>query len=92
MNAAPKGKIGRLPKAIQEQVNRRLDNGEKGWPLVAWLNSLPEVSAVMAAEFAGQPIREQNLSRWHMKMSPEIHLASARSRVWATHPADAASR
>jgi len=48
MNAAPKGKIGRLPKAIQEQVNRRLDNGEKGWPLVAWLNSLPEVSAVMA--------------------------------------------
>ena len=45
MNEAPKGKIGRLPKAIQEQVNRRLDNAEKGRPLVAWLNSLPEVQA-----------------------------------------------
>jgi len=29
MNEAPKGKIGRLPKAIQEQVNRRLEHGEK---------------------------------------------------------------
>ena len=54
----------RVPRAIQEQVNRRLDNGEKGRPLVAWLNSLPEVQAVLAAEFAGQPISEQNLSRW----------------------------
>ena len=46
MNEAPKGKIGRLPKAIQEQVNRRLENGEKARTLVAWLNSLPEVPAV----------------------------------------------
>jgi hypothetical protein len=30
MNEAPKGKIGRLTRAIQEQVNRRLENGEKG--------------------------------------------------------------
>jgi len=29
MNAVPKGKIGRLPWAIQEQVHRRLENGEK---------------------------------------------------------------
>jgi hypothetical protein len=31
---------------------------------VAWLNSLPEVQALLAAEFAGKPIREQNLSEW----------------------------
>jgi hypothetical protein len=126
MNEAPKGKIGRLPKAVQEQVNRRLANGEKGRTVVAclraclkiqrgsvsaktlraarllpvagvdsavaarcgdapasspWppaksaaaeplsifrqaLNALPEVQAVLAAEFAGKPIREQNLSDW----------------------------
>ena len=35
MNEAPKGKIGRLPKAIQDQVNRRLENGEKARMLFA---------------------------------------------------------
>ena len=67
MNAAPKGKIGRLPRAIQEQVNRRLENGDKGRTLVAWLNALPaalDVQAVLAAEFAGQPVNEKNLSKW----------------------------
>jgi hypothetical protein len=64
MNPTPKGKIGRLPKAVQEQVNRRLAQGEKGRLLVAWLNSLPQVQAMLAAEFAGKPIREQNLSEW----------------------------
>ena len=37
MNEAPKGKIGRLPRAIQEQVNRRLENGEKARTAVFWL-------------------------------------------------------
>ena len=64
MNEAPKGKIGRLPQAIQEQVNRRLANGEKARPLVAWLNAQPEVQTVLAVEFADKPIREQNLSEW----------------------------
>jgi len=50
MNEAPKGKIGRLPRAIQEQVNRRLENGEKARTLIAWLNALPEVQAMRAAE------------------------------------------
>jgi hypothetical protein len=31
---------------------------------VAWLNSLPEVQALLAAEFGGKPVREQNLSDW----------------------------
>jgi hypothetical protein len=64
MNLTHNGKIGRLPKAVQEQLNRRLDNGEKGRGLAAWLNSLPEVQAVVAGEFEGKPIREQNLSEW----------------------------
>ena len=64
MNLTHNGKIGRLPKAVQEQLNRRLEDGEKGGPLVAWLNSLPEVQSVLAAEFDGKPIREQNLSEW----------------------------
>ncbi len=64
MNTAPKGKIGRLPRALQEQVNRRLENGERARTLVAWLNTLPEVQAMLAAEFAGQPVNEKNLSKW----------------------------
>jgi hypothetical protein len=64
MNTTPKGKIGRLPKHIQEQVNQRLEQGEPGRSLAAWLNSLPEVQALLAAEFAAKPIRQQNLSTW----------------------------
>jgi len=64
MNLTHRGKIGRLPLAIQEQVNRRLHQGDRGAPVVAWLNSLPEVRAVLAAEFNGKPVRQQNLSDW----------------------------
>jgi len=64
MNLTYNGKIGRQPRPIQEQLNRRLQNGEKGRVLVKWLNSLPEVQAVLAREFAGKPIRQQNLSEW----------------------------
>src|SRR6266568_3205109 len=38
-----KGKIARLPLAIREQLNRRLQDGEIGRDLVVWLNSAPEV-------------------------------------------------
>jgi hypothetical protein len=64
MNLTHNGKIGRLPKTVQEQLNCRLQNGEKGRGLAVWLNSLPEVQAVLAAEFDGKAIREQNLSEW----------------------------
>ena len=64
MNKPPRGKIGRLPKAIQEQINRRMENGERAQPLVDWLNALPEVQALLAAEFSSRPIRQQNLSEW----------------------------
>lgn len=58
------GKIARLPKAVRDTLNRRLHDGEPGKRLAAWLNLLPEVRAVLAAEFAGRPITENNLSEW----------------------------
>jgi hypothetical protein len=64
MNLTHTGKIGRLPGAIREEVNIRLREGEKGRVLCGWLNSLPEVQKMLAADFDGKPVREQNLSEW----------------------------
>jgi len=58
------GKIARLPHAIRNQLNLRLQDGEPGAKLVQWLNGLPEVQIVLQAEFDGRPIREQNISEW----------------------------
>jgi hypothetical protein len=58
------GKIARLPLDLREQLNQRLRQGQKARQLIQWLNGLPEVQAVLAAEFKGQPIFEVNLSRW----------------------------
>jgi len=58
------GKIARLPKAIREELNKRLLDGQQGKQLVEWLNGLPKVQAVMQKEFEGHPISEQNLSAW----------------------------
>ena len=58
------GKIARLPVAIRQQLNCRLLNGEEGRQLAAWLNGLPEVQAMLAAHFDGQPIGEMSVSRW----------------------------
>ena len=57
-------KISRLPRQLRDQLNQRLDNGEQNKRLLQWLNSLPEVQALLADEFAGQPISSQNLSDW----------------------------
>jgi hypothetical protein len=64
MNPTAKGKIGRLPRPLQEEVNRRMENNEPGRAIVAWLNSLPAVKALTARQFKGLPISEQNLSSW----------------------------
>jgi hypothetical protein len=58
------GKIARLPLAIRQQLNQRLQNGELGQDLVSWLNQLPEVQAILAAQFAAKPIDESNLTHW----------------------------
>ena len=59
-----KGKIARLPRDVRDELNQRLDNGEQGTHLVAWLNGLPEVKRVLAQCFNGREINDQNLSDW----------------------------
>ena len=58
------GKIARLPHPIRHQLNCRLQNGEKAGTTLRWLNSLPEVQTVLAAEFAGRPVSPSNLTEW----------------------------
>ena len=70
-------KISRLPPEIRAQLNSRLACAEPGSTLLPWLNSLPEVQAILSAFFGGQPINDQNLSdyrkhgfrRWEMRQS-----------------------
>jgi hypothetical protein len=64
MSTTRTGKIARLPQAVREQLNQRLYAGETGRSLLAWVNALPEVRAVLAAEFRGQPINDPNLTAW----------------------------
>jgi hypothetical protein len=58
------GKIARFPAVVREELNQRLFNGEKCQQVIAWLNGLPAVQAVVNAEFAGQPVTPCNLSNW----------------------------
>lgn len=58
------GKIARLPRALRDTLNCRLQDGEPGPELLAWLNADPAVQAVLAEHFNGQPINAQNLSEW----------------------------
>jgi len=62
MNTTRTGKIARLPHHIRDQLNGRLYEGEPAKHLALWLNSLPEVQAILAAGFGAKPIRPQNLS------------------------------
>ena len=59
-----KGKIGRLPWGVRNKLNLRLRNGEASGGLLEWLNSLPRVQTILAEEFEGRAITEQNLSEW----------------------------
>ena len=58
------GKVARLPRAVRDALNRRLQDGESGPPLLNWLNALPEVQSILAADFGGRPLNAQNLSDW----------------------------
>ena len=40
------GKIARLPLALSQQLNQRLQNGELAQDLLSWLNQMPEVQAI----------------------------------------------
>jgi hypothetical protein len=58
------GKIGRLPKAIREELGRRIEDNEVGTDIVFWLNSQDDVKRILAEQFEGRAITEQNLSLW----------------------------
>jgi hypothetical protein len=58
------GKIGRLPEELQEQLNGRIGKKVPDPQLLDWLNSSPEVRAVLARDFAGQNITRRNLALW----------------------------
>ena len=60
------GKIASLPNHLRQQLNRRLDDAEPHQRLLTWLNSLPEVQRILAADFAGRPISKQNLHEWSL--------------------------
>ncbi|MCX6953518.1 MAG: hypothetical protein NTV51_15315 [Verrucomicrobia bacterium] len=58
------GKIARLPRALRDHLNRRLQEGDPGPRLLAWLNGRDDVQRILQAEFDGRPINAQNLSDW----------------------------
>jgi hypothetical protein len=58
------GKIARLPRDIRDQLNRRLQDGEKGKTLLVWLNAHEKVQRTLKTDFDGRGITKQNLSDW----------------------------
>jgi hypothetical protein len=81
------GKIARLPSSIRELLNRRLRNGEQGVKVMKWLNGLPKVQEVLAEEFGGRPISEQNISEWKLG-GFEDWLRHQETRSWVRALAD----
>ena len=58
------GKLSRLPTPLRDQLNLRLANGEPDKTLLPWVNSLPELHAIINDQFHGEPVSEQNLSEY----------------------------
>ena len=58
--------IVRLPQPVRGEINRRLQNGQLAAEILQWLNTLPEVQALMAVEFGGQPLNETHLAAWQL--------------------------
>jgi hypothetical protein len=63
-HTAHKGKIGRCPPHIREEVCRRLHEGQTARKICTWLNAHPDVLRVLDEHFAEQPVTDQNISEW----------------------------
>jgi hypothetical protein len=61
---SPVGKIARLPYAIREQLNQRLLDNQPASEILPWLNGLPAVKKILAAQFKNVPLIRQNLDSW----------------------------
>jgi hypothetical protein len=59
-----RGKVARLPHSVRQALNERLREGQAADEILSWLNSLPEVRALLRKRFDGSPISRENLSRW----------------------------
>jgi hypothetical protein len=62
-----RGKMASLPYRILAEVNFRLWDNESQARIIAWLNALPEVQRILAADFHGEPINHENLSSWFQR-------------------------
>jgi hypothetical protein len=80
-----RSKIARLPHALRLALNERLQNGENGKSLLAWLNGSPEARQMLAAEFSGAPINHENLSVWrrgaYAEWLDQRHLAESAQQL-----------
>ena len=76
------GKIARLPAAIRQKLNERLEDNEPAPQLLEWLHSLPEVGKVLKRLFEG---------RAHLRAEPE-RLEAGRLPRLAAPPAGARPR
>ena len=86
-----RGKISHLPSNIRDQVNRRLDDGQPDSEILPWLNSLPEVQAVLKDRFEGVPISPKNLSEHRKRAFRQWQLEQSASEFVARAPNDPAS-
>src|SRR4051812_5432844 len=70
------GKVAHLSHSLRERLNLLLLDHEPAKSILPWLNSLPEVKAILAADSDRRPISKQNLSDWkqggHPRLAPPI--------------------
>jgi hypothetical protein len=64
MSRARRGKIAKLPADLRAEVNLRLHDGQPASQILPWLNKLPRVRTILAAQFEGADINDQNLTEW----------------------------
>src|SRR5580765_1857500 len=81
------GKLSRLPVHLREQLNLRLANNEPAKTLLPWVNSLPELQAILKDHFDAEPVSDQNLSdyrqhsfrKWEMRQAALEFSAEAKT-------------
>src|SRR6187455_443739 len=57
-------KIAKLPPALREEVNERLERSDTAASITEWLNALPDVQKMLKNSFNGDPINDQNITNW----------------------------
>jgi hypothetical protein len=64
MSRARRGKIAKLPADLRAEVNQRLHDGQPAGQILPWLNNHARARNILAAQFAGADINDQNLTEW----------------------------